>query len=582
MSFRNIHYDKKANEMHEWYTMKGERLYSVDRWVPHIFIPTNKNTGIQSIDGKSVIRKRFDSYFKYINFQKDNFDVYENSVIPEIQYLANKYNEIPDSDLEVPKLKIYSIDLEVHSEDGFPDPSLAEKPIVLISIYDFQTEKVYTFGKKPFDLSTLDENLEYFQIDDESKMLEEFIEFIHKNKPDIITGWNIIPSAKMQISGFDIPYIINRCKALFGEDTRIFKRLSPIGDVRVWQNLSGNLNVDIAGITLIDYMATYKWYTRKNPESYSLQFISNLEIGKGKLDYSEYNDLKTLYYKNWNLYVDYNIIDSKRIKELEDKLGYINLIQSLSLITKCPMKYYQAMTSLLEGKLLTYYRRNNLCAPKFIGGKQVTYPAAYVKEPQQGLHKWVISQDIASSYPTAIITLNMSTETYVGRIITLTEEEILKSVRNRKFNREFEIFDILTNERKSISGEWLKKINKMLEKGLITVSPCGVIFRTKPIGVFADIERDMFTERKKIKKQMNSTEDEEERGRLNTFQNALKILLNSLYGITAVPYSRYFNWHISEAITSCAKHTIKQGEKFVNEILNDPSEELMEIIKDLK
>lgn len=307
-----------------------------------------------------------------------------------------------------------------------------------------------------------------------------------------------------------------------------------------------------------------------------------MELGKGKLDYSEYNDLKTLYYENWDLYVDYNIIDSKRIKELEDKLGYINLIQSLSLITKCPMKYYQTMTSLLEGKLLTYFRRNRLCAPRFIGGEQVTYPAAYVKEPNRGLHKWIISQDIASSYPTAIITLNMSIETYVGRITSLSENDIIKSVSERNFTQPFEMNNLLTGKSKTFDGRGLEKINEMLRKGLITVSPCGVIFKSNPVGVFANIERDMFTERKKIKKQMNTTEDKEERGRFNTFQNALKILLNSLYGITAVPYSRYFNWHVSEAITSCAKHTIKQGEKFVNEILNNPSDELMEIVKELK
>jgi DNA polymerase elongation subunit (family B) len=43
-----------------------------------------------------------------------------------------------------------------------------------------------------------------------------------------------------------------------------------------------------------------------------------------------------------------------------------------------------------------------------------------------------------------------------------------------------------------------------------------------------------------------------------------------MFGITAVPYSRYFNKHMSEAITSCARHTIRQGENFINDILNNP------------
>jgi DNA polymerase elongation subunit (family B) len=75
-----------------------------------------------------------------------------------------------------------------------------------------------------------------------------------------------------------------------------------------------------------------------------------------------------------------------RIKQLEDTLGYISLIQQMSLLTKCPMKFYDKVTSLIEGVFLTYYRRNNLCAPKFKGGVKEDYEAAYVKEPYSGFY----------------------------------------------------------------------------------------------------------------------------------------------------------------------------------------------------
>jgi hypothetical protein len=45
----------------------------------------------------------------------------------------------------------------------------------------------------------------------------------------------------------------------------------------------------------------------------------------------------------------------------------------------------------------------------------------------------------------------------------------------------------------------------------------------------------------------------------------------------SVPYSRYFNTHIAEAITSCGRHTIKSGEKFCNDLLNDPTDELLDV-----
>jgi len=62
-----------------------------------------------------------------------------------------------------------------------------------------------------------------------------------------------------------------------------------------------------------------------------------------------------------------------------------------------------------------------------------------------------------------------------------------------------------------------------------------------------------------------------------------KILLNSMYGIMAVPYSRLFNLDMAEAITSCARHTIKQGEKYSNSILNSiDNEEMNKILDEIK
>lgn len=578
MSFKNIYYDKKKSEIHLWDKL-GYRRYE---WVPYIFIPTDKETPIKSIDGKNVIRKRFGNYFEYNRFQKENEDIYENRVIPEIQFLTEKYHHIPDEELEAPELKIFSLDIEVHTEGQFPSPHNAESPIVLITVYDCNNKEAHTFGLYEFTYSTLNETIYYYHYSNEEELLSSFIEFIHKEKPDVITGWNIIPSKKFNISGFDIPYIIYRSIKLFGEENEKYKKLSPINIVNYWNNSNGGINVDIAGISLIDYEANYKWDTRKNPESYSLDYISRMELGEGKLDYiKNYGNLRNLYHSDWNLFVDYNITDSKRVSELEDKQGYIKLIQTLSLITKCPMKFYQNMTTLLESRLLTYFRRNNLCAPCFKGGTQETYTAAYVKEPQKGFHNWILALDISSSYPTTIIILNLSIETYFGIIIDLDENSIMKYISNRKFPP-FTMRNFNTKSEKRFEGNRLEKFNKVLEKGLISIAPSGTCFRTTPEGIFPHIERKMYYLRQEKKKEIKKETDKDRKNQLDRFQNSLKLLLNSLYGITAVPYSRFFNVDLAKAITYCSRNTMKMGEKFANERLNYKNDALTEIVEELK
>jgi len=528
------------------------------------------------------MKKDFHTYHDYYNFQSNN-TCYENKVRPEIQFLTERYYDIPDDEVVVPDLKIYSIDIEVLTSKGFPNSKKPIDPITIISFSDNIKKKVMSFGIKEYTGNK--ENVEFIKCEDEKDLLKKFFLYIHRNPCDVLSGWNIW--------NFDLPYIINRSKILFKNSPHVL--MSPVKIVKTWkQKNSDELNIDIAGVCILDYYSIYKWYSPNKPENYQLGYISEIELGVGKLDYSEYSSLNELFNKNWNKYVEYNIIDCERVRQLEDKLGYIKLVQSLSLLTKTPMKYYNVMTQLIEGAMLVYFRRKNLCAPIFMGGTQETFEAAYVKDPQKGMHNWVTSVDITSSYPSHIIALNMSVETYIGRIMGLKESYIIECVKNK----EFMPFDMFKENSGIVKMEdkKLTNFNKVLKKGLIAIAPCGSIFSTSKIGVISEVEREVFFKRKEIKtlmrdlrnqaSQMHDGKEKEgvlERAQeLFSFQWALKIWLNAVFGATSVPYSRYFNINMSEAITSCGRHTIKEGERFINELLNNPNKELENIILEIE
>lgn len=574
--FKNVHYNNRKGVMHVWEQVDGEDLYDQVQWVPYVYVASSDTSSkTLTIDGKPVVRKGFSNYFDYAEFCKTNM-TYEDNVKPEIQFLAERYHNIPDDELVAPSLKVYSIDIEVHTEDSDPlhgwKPESADCKVVLISIHDMSSNKTTTFGLHPYTGKYSKEKfLDYIQCKSEEVLLLNFFNFMNRTSPDVITGWNI--------SQYDLPYLINRIKNLFGEESNIYNKLSPIGTVRMWER-EKMYNIDIAGVHILDYIDLYKWYSPNRIENYRLETVAQYELEKGKVDYSEYKDLRTLYKENWDLYVTYNIIDALRVSQLEEKLGYIKQVQSLSLLTRVPMKFFRMVTNLLEGLFLVHLKRNNLCAPHLYGGSQEGYEGAYVKEPQRGLHGWLTSWDITSSYPTAIITLNMSLETYFGRILNMTEESVIERTKKRNFP-DFEMMKEGIG-RVRMSGKKLETFNKALEKRLLCIAPCGSVFATKPNGIMSNVEHNLFLQRIEIRNKMtklkktllelrgdNLIKTKEKINQLNNLQNAYKTMLNSMYGGLAVPYSRWFNKNIAEAITSCGRHTMHMGEKIINQIIDE-------------
>ena len=567
--FKRCAYDKKKSQMHLWHEENGEAKYDVIPWVPYIFVPSDMSSGITAIDGTHVTKMTFNNFWDYRNFLKSNRNkIFENDVKEEIQFLCERYYNIPDDDIVTPTLTKYFIDIEVHSEDRFPKPEDANYPIVLISLYSSSEDKMYTWGTKPY--TGEESRINYMLCSSEEELVHKFLTFMNENSPDVLSGWFI--------NKFDIPYIANRCLKIFPNDARM-NLISPLGEYRAWER-NEQYRFDIPGVDVLDYFDVYKKFTFNRMPNFKLDTVAKQELDKGKLEYDAEN-LRKLYHEDWNTYVEYNAIDVIRVKQIDDKCKYIDLIQMLSLISRCPMKYYESVTAIIEGLFLTYYRRNDLCAPYLAGGEAVPFEAAYVKEPQVGLHKWVIGTDIASSYPTAMITLNMGNETFYGAIHYLTEEQIINSNRAR----EYEPFKLYRNGKMlDISGKSLEIFNTALKKGMFAIAPNGAIFTTKKEGIIAKVERVLFADKDalghaifdaktkldEIKKTGNEsliTEQKNKIGQLQSQRNSKKLLLNSIYGALSVPYYRGYNQFIASAITAVGRHTIKSGQRFANDWL---------------
>jgi DNA polymerase elongation subunit (family B) len=173
---------------------------------------------------------------------------------------------------------------------------------------------------KDFDPSKTPYDCEYIKCKTERELLARFLVLWNSEEfsPDIITGW--------YIEGYDVPYLINRITNVLGPDAAL--RLSPHGVINsreVFVQGQKKIMWTILGVAVLDYIQLYTKFIIPNkgqPESKSLNYICELELGEKKLDYSEYGDLDALYTGQFDVPADEKVeIGSVRHKgRLRSKL----------------------------------------------------------------------------------------------------------------------------------------------------------------------------------------------------------------------------------------------------------------------
>ena len=290
---------------------------------PTFYVPTKrKRSKWKTLDGQLVeavkpgtikdCREFIDKYS-----QVQNFNVYGNERYVH-QYISENYPE-DEIKFDLNKIKLVTIDIEVAAENGFPDVFNVAEELLLITIQDYNTKFITTFGSRPYKTNPNRKNYRYVDCHSEEGLITTFVDWWQRHTPEVITGWNC--------ELYDIPYLMGRMERIMGE--KYAKRMSPWGIVRRNEiKIAGRDNIayDLAGISVIDYLDLYKKSpATPNQESFRLDHIALMELGQQKLDHSEYDTFREFYTKNWQKFVDYNIVDVELVDRLEDKLKLIDL-----------------------------------------------------------------------------------------------------------------------------------------------------------------------------------------------------------------------------------------------------------------
>ena len=565
MSYRNIAYDPK-NECMKLFTWdaNGNRISYEASYNPYLYIESNNKPDATSIFSTPLKRRVFKNQYERSKFVKESNikRLFENLTINQ-QFLIDMFwKDYEKSDFVKHDLKILILDIETYSVDEFPTPEKADHPINLITCYDTLSEKYITFGlKKDYNTKNSDET--YICCHNEKELLLKFIEYWSKDYPDVVTGWNS--------HGFDIPYIINRITNLL--EFEYAQKLSPVG--RVYnRSMKGQFGKEqirwyIDGISSVDYLDVYKRFA-PNRENYKLDSIAKLELGEQKVDYGSTN-LSDLADLNWELFVDYNIQDVKLVVNLEKTLKYIELLRMLAIAGLTSIEAAMGSMTVIVGACAIRAKQRQEVIPTFIrppdDGSQNA--GAFVKEPESGFQKNVVSFDANSLYPNTMITLNLSPETKIGKIIKRENNEItVKDLNNNLFKLSTEKFTNLVKEKD------------------LSISKAGVLFSQKKKGLIPEVVDNYYKKRVEIRKELNKLKKklsespndvqlQAEINRLDTKQLTVKIFINSVYGALGNKVFPLGDDDLAESITLTGQAVIKESAEIVksfiqNKIGKDP------------
>ena len=537
----------------------GRSVIFKEEYSPTLFVKSNRETEYKTLEGEPVepiqpgtVRDCREFYKKYEGV--DGFKIYGNDRYV-FQYISDKYPE-DEIKFDIKKINLVTIDIEVKSEGGFPDPDSCSEELLTISIQDYATKKIHTWGRKPY--TPTKDNVTYYHFENEVDMINSFLYHWSRNPPEVVTGWNC--------RLYDIPYLCGRIDRIMG--TKKMKMISPWGIVsHDTVFITGReFNVfDIAGVTTLDYLELYKKFTYTNQESYRLDYIAQVELGQKKLDHSEFDTFKDFYNGNWKKFVDYNIIDVELVDRMEDKMKLIELALTMAYDAKVNFVDVMYQVRMWDTIIYNYLKKRNIVIPpRDSSEKDKRYEGAYVKQPIPGVYDWVVSFDLNSLYPHLMMQYNISPETLVEeKHPSATIDKILNKEITFEMYKDYAVCANGAMFRKDIKGFMPELMEKMYAERKVFKKKM-LVSKQKLVDIEAQLKNRKDAELIKVKNQTVK-----DIAKFNNFQMARKIALNSCYGAIGNQYFRFFKLANAEAITLSGQTSIRWIENKVNGYLNN-------------
>ena len=550
--------------------------------------------------------------------KKDNYC--DNQIVecrtPEDEFMQQIFwQEAQEESFNKGFQRIFYIDIETEISETSLMPFKALDRINMITIYDNKTDRFHTWSLQKAKVIEDGKHILYDDFkDDEKELLKHFLYFWSENYPDVVCGWNS--------RWYDMPYIVRRIENVLGKAKSRY--ISPLEDYRIvherdLKKLDDKGRpvekeeieyVDIKGMFQADALLLYRDKLKVKQALDGGYGLSNVGLAEGlgaKVSYE--TTLKDLYNQDWQKFYEYNVRDVDLLHDIERNCNLITLART---IAGCGLAnydlIYQSTGYLVPTiNIFALKHRPDIIFNTYANGfrKKIKFEGAWVIPPTPGRYSYGTgTDDYNSLYPSGMRMMNLSIETYVGRILDGYEDEVDENGESKKggldndwmkrggidgypddyvFRLLIDRCDMETPVTKEVDA---KTLRKMLETKLIICPTNMTLFLKHEVkrGVIADWCEVFYNRRKATKKEMFKCEkmldditdkDEQEKlkiriGNLDSLQYALKIALNSIYGAlgtTGCPFLHPIG--LAQSVTRAGRFANSNGVKFYKQWLKE-------------
>ena len=335
--------------------------------------------------------------------------------------------------------------------------------------------------------------------------LDLFAERLRAFDPDVITGWNIID--------FDLT-VLEAIAARLGYPMHLGREPGPMR-IRKAEGYFGSGQATISGRLVLDGIDLLRGaFVRM--DDYSLDAVAREVLGEGKAVAGDVRDRLGEIVHNYKhdlaAFALYARTDARLAYQIVEKLRLIELAFARSRLTGMTPDRVAASIASFDFLYLTELARARIVAPSVRGIEaraldarvHVAQQGGHVLEPVTGLHANVWVFDFKSLYPSLIRTFNIDPVAYVSD---------------------------------QVSAEDLASAGDLID------TPGGKFRR--PPAILPRLLDELFPRREAAKKRHD-----------DVAAHAIKILMNSFYGVLGTSACRFYNPALANAITGMGKHML--------------------------